>query len=111
MASVKNQGKHSHTAAAFGSPMCSKVCKRTLYTVAMIDLPQLTSDIRPWALELGFAHAGIAQPALGADHQHLLDWLAKGQPGSMADMARNTPLTAEPKQQVSRTCRTICLRK
>src|SRR3546814_3408812 len=77
----------------------------------MIDLPQLTSDIRQWALELGFAHAGIAQPALGKDHQHLLDWLAKGQHGSMDYMARNTALRAEPEQLVAGTCRAICVRK
>lgn len=81
------------------------------YTGAMIDLIQLRSDIRQWSRELGFAQTGIVQPQLNADHQHLLDWLAKGQHGNMDYMARNTVLRAQPEHLVAGTCRAICVRK
>ncbi|PKM11660.1 MAG: tRNA epoxyqueuosine(34) reductase QueG [Gammaproteobacteria bacterium HGW-Gammaproteobacteria-5] len=82
----------------------------------MIDVYQLATDIRQWASELGFAQTGIVQPQLGADHQHLLDWLAQGQHGSMGYMARNTELRANPEQLVAgsssmQSCRAICVRK
>jgi len=77
----------------------------------MIDLNQLATNIRQWALELGFAQTGIVQPALDRDHQHLLDWLAQGQHGNMDYMARNTDLRAQPDHLVAGTCRAICVRK
>ena len=77
----------------------------------MIDLNQLATNIRQWALELGFAQTGIVQPALGADHQHLRDWLARGQHGRMDYMARNITLRAQPEQLVTGGIRAICVRK
>lgn len=57
------------------------------------DLPHL---IRTWALELGFADAGISRQPLDEDLAHLRDWLAAGHHAGMAYMARNPEQRARP---------------
>ena len=52
--------------------------------------------IRAWALELGFADAGIAQLSLDEDLAYLRDWLAAGHHGGMNYMARDPELRATP---------------
>lgn len=76
----------------------------------MNDLADLAERIRAWARELGFAQTGIVQPQLDGDHQQLRDWLAQGQHGEMAYMARNTELRAHPEQLQPGACRAICVR-
>ncbi len=76
----------------------------------MNDLADLTERIRSWARELGFAQTGIVQPQLDGDHQQLRDWLAQGQHGEMAYMARNTELRAHPELLQPGACRAICVR-
>ena len=56
----------------------------------------LGDSIRTWARELGFADAGISRAALDADLTHLRDWLAQGRHGSMAYMARDPEMRAQP---------------
>ncbi len=45
------------------------------------DYPALARDIKHWAIELGFAEAGISGTELGEDEQHLNRWLEHGYPG------------------------------
>ncbi|HWU67475.1 MAG TPA: tRNA epoxyqueuosine(34) reductase QueG [Stenotrophobium sp.] len=63
------------------------------------SLPALelsAADIRAWALELGFADAGVAELALDDDLSHLRSWLAEGLHGSMDYMQRGLPLREHP---------------
>lgn len=59
-------------------------------------LENLPQQIRDWALQLGFADAGITGLELGEDHAHLRRWLREGMHGGMEYMQRNTDLRAEP---------------
>jgi epoxyqueuosine reductase len=56
---------------------------------SVLDARALASDIKRWALELGFAQAGIADPDLGADEARLLAWLGAGRHGEMHYMQRH----------------------
>jgi len=58
----------------------------------------LVADLRRWALELGFADLGVAHLDLGADLDHLQRWLARGDHGGMAYMARDPSQRAEPQR-------------
>ncbi|MGQ0618477.1 MAG: tRNA epoxyqueuosine(34) reductase QueG [Panacagrimonas sp.] len=59
-------------------------------------LETLRDSIRGWALELGFADAGVARLELGPDQEHLRRWLDAGHHGSMAYMARGPELRTDP---------------
>ncbi|MGQ0502369.1 MAG: tRNA epoxyqueuosine(34) reductase QueG [Panacagrimonas sp.] len=59
-------------------------------------LDEIAQSIRTLAGELGFADAGISRVNLGEDARHLERWLEKGFNGSMAYMARNAELRADP---------------
>jgi Uncharacterized Fe-S protein len=61
-----------------------------------IDYAALASDIKRWAVELGFADAGIAGTELGHDEAYLERWLADGHHGEMDYMARTAPAVAAP---------------
>ncbi len=65
-------------------------------TLSPAALQALAASIREWARELGFSDAGISRPELGADLDHLRDWLARGHHGSMAYMERDPHLRAAP---------------
>lgn len=56
----------------------------------------LPERIRAWALELGFADAGIAELTLDDDMRHLQDWLAAGHHGGMGYLQRDLHLRATP---------------
>ncbi|MDN5874479.1 MAG: tRNA epoxyqueuosine(34) reductase QueG [Sinobacteraceae bacterium] len=51
-----------------------------------------------WARECGFDSAGVATQQLGADLDHLRDWLAAGHHGDMAWIARDPDMRATPTQ-------------
>ena len=56
---------------------------------SIVDTQALASDIKAWAVELGFQQAGIADPQLGADEARLLAWLDAGRHGEMDYMRRH----------------------
>jgi epoxyqueuosine reductase len=76
----------------------------------MPDLRQLADDIRTWSRELGFQQSGVAEVALGEDEAHLRDWLAQGQHGEMAYMARHGDKRSRPEQLIPGTLRVISVR-
>lgn len=61
------------------------------------SLQGLGASIHRWAVELGFADAGIAHQTLGEDMAHLREWLAQGRHGGMDYMARNTEMRGNPR--------------
>ncbi|MBD8880462.1 tRNA epoxyqueuosine(34) reductase QueG [Rhodanobacter sp. 7MK24] len=75
-----------------------------------IDYATLARDIKQWALELGFAEAGISGVALGEDERHLERWLADGHHGEMEYMARHGAKRARPAELEPGTQRVISVR-
>ncbi|MGQ0530213.1 MAG: tRNA epoxyqueuosine(34) reductase QueG [Panacagrimonas sp.] len=65
-------------------------------TLETAQLEALTSSIRTWALELGFADAGISRVELSEDLAHLRRWLAQGHHAGMQYMERAPELRADP---------------
>lgn len=63
---------------------------------ALPDSAALTAQIRGWALELGFADAGVARLDLDTDVDHLRRWLDEGLHGDLAYMSRNLDLRQSP---------------
>ncbi len=80
------------------------------YTGPMPDLRQLADDIQTWSRELGFQQAGIADVDLGRDEAQLRDWLAQGQHGEMAYMARHGDKRSRPQELLPGTLRVISVR-
>jgi epoxyqueuosine reductase len=78
--------------------------------IAADSLPSLVEDIRRWALELGFADAGVAHLDLGDDLAHLQNWLARGDHGGMDYMARDPAQRADPQLLRPGTLSVISLR-
>lgn len=78
--------------------------------IAADALPALVENIGTWARELGFADAGVAHLDLGADLAHLHDWLARGDHGGMAYMARDPAQRADPQLLRAGTLSVISLR-
>jgi epoxyqueuosine reductase len=78
--------------------------------IAADSLPFLVEEIRAWALELGFADAGVAHLDLGADLAHLRGWLARGDHGGMDYMARDPAQRADPSLLRPGTLSVISLR-
>ncbi len=74
------------------------------------DYAALASDIKRWALELGFADAGISGTDLGEDEQHLERWLEQGHHGEMAYMARHGTKRTRPAELEPGTQRVISVR-
>ena len=62
------------------------------------------------ALELGFAHVGVAGIELAEDERRLDDWLAAGRHGAMEYMARHGPKRSRPAQLLPGTLRVISAR-
>ncbi len=75
-----------------------------------IDYAGLASDIKRWALELGFAEAGISGTDLGQDEQHLQRWLEQGHHGEMEYMARHGNRRSRPAELEPGTQRIISVR-
>ncbi len=74
------------------------------------DYVTLARDIKRWALELGFAEAGISGTDLGEDEQHLQRWLDGGQHGEMEYMARHGTRRTRPAELEPGTQRVISVR-
>lgn len=64
----------------------------------LIAPDDLSTRIKTWAHELGFADAGIAELTLSEDIQHLQKWLDEGFHGEMDYMQRSLPLREHPAQ-------------
>jgi epoxyqueuosine reductase len=74
------------------------------------DYASLVSDIKRWAIELGFAEAGISGTDLGEDEQHLQRWLDHGHHGEMEYMVRHGSKRARPAELEPGTQRIISVR-
>ncbi|HLS84111.1 MAG TPA: tRNA epoxyqueuosine(34) reductase QueG [Arenimonas sp.] len=70
----------------------------------------LAEAIRDWGAELGFQQVGIAGVELERDAEHLRDWLARGQHGSMDYMARHGSKRERPQDLVPGTLRVVSVR-
>ena len=82
----------------------------------MSSLPQIlpvpdpaafARQVRRLARELGFQRCGISGIELGADEEHLRDWLAQGLYGSMEWMARHGDKRSRPHELIPGTVRVI----
>jgi len=71
------------------------------------DLPALALQIKALAHASGFQRCGISGIELGADEDHLRDWLAQGLYGSMEWMARHGEKRARPDELIPGTVRVI----
>ncbi|OOG55285.1 tRNA epoxyqueuosine(34) reductase QueG [Rhodanobacter sp. B05] len=77
------------------------------------DLPDyaaLARDIKRWAIELGFAEAGISGTGLAEDERHLQRWLDGGHHGEMEYMARHGTRRSRPAELEPGTQRIISVR-
>ena len=74
------------------------------------DYAALARDIKRWAIELGFAEAGISGTELGKDEQHLQRWLEGGHHGEMEYMARHGTKRSRPVELEPGTQRVISVR-
>ena len=74
------------------------------------DYAALARDIKRWAIELGFAGAGISGTDLGEDERHLQRWLAGGHHGEMEYMARHGTKRTRPAELEPGTQRVISVR-
>ncbi|CAM5477154.1 tRNA epoxyqueuosine(34) reductase QueG [Rhodanobacter lindaniclasticus] len=74
------------------------------------DYATLARDIKRWAIELGFADAGISGTDLGEDEQHLQRWLDHGHHGEMEYMARHGSKRSRPAELEPGTQRIISVR-
>lgn len=83
------------------------------YTCGMrepADMNALARSIRDWGAELGFQQVGIAGIDLSRDMEHLRDWLARGQHGTMDYMARHGDKRGRPEELVPGTLRVVSVR-
>ncbi|GAB2618984.1 tRNA epoxyqueuosine(34) reductase QueG [Novilysobacter erysipheiresistens] len=72
-----------------------------------VDLAAVARRIRELAREFGFQRCGISGIELGADEDHLRDWLAQGLYGSMEWMARHGDMRSRPAELIPGTLRVI----
>ena len=76
-----------------------------------IDDPgKLKSDIRDWALDLGFQQIGVSDVDLGNAESRLQEWLRAGYHGRMEYMARHGTRRSRPQELVPGTLRIISAR-
>ena len=73
-------------------------------------LNKLASQIKQWAVELGFQKTGITDINLNSAEQHLNEWLAKGFHGDMDYMASHGNKRSRPELLVENTLRVISCR-
>ena len=74
------------------------------------DYPALARDIKRWAVELGFAEAGISGIELTDDAAHLERWLDDCNHGEMDYMAGHGSKRSRPAELVAGTQRVISVR-
>ncbi|OGT45652.1 MAG: tRNA epoxyqueuosine(34) reductase QueG [Gammaproteobacteria bacterium RIFCSPHIGHO2_12_FULL_38_11] len=75
-----------------------------------IDFTALCSNIKAWALDLGFAQMGITDCDIGDADERLQAWLAKGYHGAMHYMGNNRELRKNPEKLHPGTLRIISVR-
>ena len=75
-----------------------------------IDLPDLSTLIKNWGLELGFQRIGISDTELSEAEQHLFSWLAHGYHGEMDWMAQHGVRRSRPAELQAGTLRVISAR-
>ena len=73
----------------------------------MPDPAAFARKVRLLSRELGFQRCGISGIELGADEEHLRDWLAQGLYGSMEWMARHGDKRSRPQELIPGTLRVI----
>ena len=83
---------------------------QNVLSVPQINSAQLLSQIRAWALELGFSQIGVTGVDLSSSEEPLADWLAKGFHGDMAYMAAHGMKRARPAELVPGTVSVITAR-
>ncbi|MDP2125814.1 MAG: tRNA epoxyqueuosine(34) reductase QueG [Pseudohongiella sp.] len=71
---------------------------------------ELLTQIRQWALELGFQQLGVADLDLSSHQPHLDAWLARNFHGEMDYMARHRDLRLDPQQLHPGTLRVLSVR-
>jgi len=76
----------------------------------MADPHEFAEDIKRWGRALGFQQVGIAGVELAEDEAHLRDWLARGQHGEMAYMARHGDKRSRPAELLPGTLRVVSVR-
>jgi len=74
------------------------------------DPAKLKSDIRNWALDLGFQQIGVSDVDLDRAESRLQEWLRAGYHGRMAYMARHGTRRSRPQELVPGTLRIITAR-
>ena len=79
-------------------------------TQVEINYSELAQNIKAWARELGFAHAGVSDIDVSAAEAHLLNWLARGYHGAMNYMERHGYKRSRPADLVPGTLRIISVR-
>ncbi|TAL85560.1 MAG: tRNA epoxyqueuosine(34) reductase QueG [Rhodanobacter sp.] len=77
---------------------------------AATDYAALASDIKRWAIELGFADAGISGTDLGDHELHLKRWLELEYHGEMDYMARHGHKRSRPAELEPGTLRIVSVR-
>lgn len=77
---------------------------------APFDPVALRARIAEFGAGLGFQAVGVSGVALPEDERHLLDWLARGQHGEMAYMARHGTRRSRPDELMPGTIRVISVR-
>ncbi|HEU4621436.1 MAG TPA: tRNA epoxyqueuosine(34) reductase QueG [Burkholderiaceae bacterium] len=75
-----------------------------------MDLKALTTTIKAWARELGFADCRIADANVGDAAERYRQWIAHGRHGEMDYMERHAALRADPKTLLPDAMRAICVR-
>jgi epoxyqueuosine reductase len=78
--------------------------------MATIDINQLSTQIKAWAQDLGFAQASIAPIALEGAGKRLNEWLAKNHHGDMDYMQRHGSKRYRPAELLPGTVRVITVR-
>lgn len=74
------------------------------------DMTELATQIKQWALELGFSQVGIADTDLQLEEQRLQQWLDQGMHGEMQYMAEHGMMRARPAELLPGTLRVISVR-
>lgn len=89
------------------NPIKMTNCKPSAHSSLPSDLP---TQIRQWALELGFQQTGFSPIQLNEDEARLLEWLDKGHHGEMDFMQRHGTLRSRPDELHEGTQSVICVR-
>ena len=74
------------------------------------NYPQLKTQIRQWATELGFAETGFSGTKIGDHEARFLNWLKQGHHGEMDYMQRHADLRLDPPQLHSGTISVVSVR-